>query len=363
MSKWQPNDIQRIGHFEGELLAARDLQDDVDYERRLRGLHVRGLHNTWGVALGYTVSQIGNNLIQVGPGIAYDCRGREVVSSHTFTVGLPVLPVGSDALAWWFDLVISYNDLASLLNGRQPTGTCLGSDSTTNEERPAWRWVLAAAANSEEDQPPLDVASGVRLGEEIPLVRVRVTNKQTITRLDFGVRRHAQGLVRPHIAGGQVTSGVTFDEEVQAYPVVVNTAAGGFNQTPLYFARLTIPSFVESDNPQTIPQLRRILGPFVSIRAPSRTGFILDLRLAFASDGEIFSRFGNVAAATAPRNNNVVIVNWVGIESNTGCAPTLQSRLRLLFLSGNLSTFDTHLRGSTDEQWHRFSTFGTTGLF
>ena len=46
-----PN-LQRIAYHEGQLLSARDLGDDAAYESRLRGLHVRGLHNTWGVAPG-----------------------------------------------------------------------------------------------------------------------------------------------------------------------------------------------------------------------------------------------------------------------------------------------------------------------
>lgn len=360
MSTFRPKNSARIGHFEGELLAARDLQDDVTFESQLRGLHVRAMHNTWGVALGYDVSLVGGNRLQVGPGIAYDCRGQEIVSSHTLTVGLPVLPVGSQAAAWWFDLVIRYNDLATLLGGRDGNQSgCRGS-----EERPAWRWVFAADAVTgagEENPPPLEVAPAVRLGEEVPLVRARISAKRTITRLDFGVRRHAQGLVRPHMAGGQVTGALTFDAEVQAFPLAVNTAAGGFNGTPLYFARAVIPAFLKLGNAQGGAALRRILGPFVSIRAPSRTGFTLDLRIGITGDDGVINRFGDLAAAVAPRAENLITVDWIGIESNAGCAPPQQFLPLLLFLSGGLTSLNRRVEGSLDEQ--QFSGFGTTGLF
>ena len=44
--------IRRIRHRQDERLLATDLNTDMAYEAMLRRLHLRSLHDTWGVALG-----------------------------------------------------------------------------------------------------------------------------------------------------------------------------------------------------------------------------------------------------------------------------------------------------------------------
>ena len=49
--------FDRITYRDGQLLTALDLSDEQRRHDRLRRLHVRYLHDTWGIALGLEVRQ------------------------------------------------------------------------------------------------------------------------------------------------------------------------------------------------------------------------------------------------------------------------------------------------------------------
>ncbi len=319
-SAFQPP--QRIGYFDGQLLAARDLQDQADGESRLRGLNVRALHNTWGVALGFEIVRSNALLLQVGPGIAYDARGREIISAHTLNVGPPVPPAGTEANAWWFDLVIGYRQPLE----RSPGEIGCFEGLRPGEEQPVWRWCYAGEAPAGAPSP-LQMSREVRLGEEVPLVRCRVDAKPGFGEaLDFTVRRQAQGMVRPHVGGGRLSPFLSWDASRSAFTTVVNTAAAGFSRTPFYFARITIPQLFGPDV-QT-RELRSLLGPFVSVEAPARTSFRLNVRAGF-SPVDVPVGIAAEGGAASPRAVVVtprlrVDLNWAGVEPNGGCVPGLQ---------------------------------------
>jgi hypothetical protein len=104
-----------------------------------------------------------------------------------------------------------------------------------------------------------------------------------------------------------------------AFTTSVDTTAAGFNQTPFYFARITIPELF--DSPLGAQVLRSLIGPFPSVRAPARSSFQLDVRLATSPfrDGVGFARLAAAATPQLP-----VEITWAGIEPNGGCTPTLQ---------------------------------------
>lgn len=338
------NGTQRVRHFEGELLTARDLQDDVAYETRLRGLHVRALHNTWGIALGFDVRLDPNETtVLLGPGIAYDCRGREIISSRTIAVPAPHRPV--PVQDGWFDLVMRHHDLNALLEGRRGYD-CLGDGIHPSEERPAVRWAFAGEPTG-ADAP--DLAEDVRPGEDIPLARFRISDSGTFGEPDFTFRRHAQGMVRPHIAGSQVAGDLEFNDTQMAWQTRVDTSAAGFSQTPFYFAcldehpLLALRRRSSGDDSGSLDVLRSLLGPFVSIRTPGRTSFDFDVRFAVTPSEVGFTAAGVPAppaveggAAFAAQTGEIHLpatINWIGVEPLGGCQPPVQFQLAVL-LSG-----------------------------
>ncbi|MBP8001026.1 MAG: hypothetical protein KA314_02930 [Chloroflexi bacterium] len=341
MAGKQQTDSQRIRYFDGQLLTARDLRDDVAYEARMRGLHVRALHNTWGVALGLAVTVQNNNVVKVSPGIAYDCRGRELFSARDLLIGPPPRPLGSQVNAWLFDLVIRYDESGE--RGRADSVLCTDGVNP-GEERPLWRWRFAGDAVGFTPTSTTAPPEPLRLGEEIPLARFVIQpTEPRIGPPDFTERRNAQGLVRPHIADGQVQQPLLPhpDGNELSFTMTINTSAGGFNQTPFYFARITVPILLDlaQQGGQTAELLRRLLGPFVTIRTASRQSFILDIRFALSQPrGGVVLRRENFALLALLRRvagrEDVLsaLVNWVGVEPTGGCPPPPLAFPYFLFL-------------------------------
>jgi hypothetical protein len=332
----------RVRYFQGQNLRARDLQDEDAYEARMRGMHIRALHNTWGVALGFEVriNDDGDALL-VGPGIAYDCRGREVVSGRSLAIEPPAPPPGSPVDTWWYDLLIRHHDLQALLAGRNPAESCPGTGIRPTEERPAWRWSFAGRADEPAPSTAPGPAADVRLGEEIPLARARVTAERRVAALDFSQRRNAQGLVRPHITGEQVLAlARPLAASILCWTTQIDTTAGGFSQTPFYQVRLAeYPPLAQllgqSDEPLW---LRAVLGPFLSVHAPTRRGFTLEVRFAVSGDFGHWPWPHIVGDGPEAMSTTAMVVvtptlplqvHWLGIEPVGGCPPLL--RLMNLF--------------------------------
>src|SRR3977135_271651 len=74
---------ERMHYFTGRHLAAGDFSDEQLYHRTHRYLHNRMLHG-WGVVCGFEVQEhkqpdCRTKFVQVGPGMAMDCCGHEIV--------------------------------------------------------------------------------------------------------------------------------------------------------------------------------------------------------------------------------------------------------------------------------------------
>lgn len=302
---------QRINYFDGQLLRADDLQADSGYEAWLRGMHVRAVHQTWGIALGFELTLVGGQ-VRIAPGIAYDCHGREIMSARPITVAAPQLPEGP-APGHYFDLVISYDEgLAA-----EPAGAtlCFEPGRPPFEEGPLWRWRYAGPMAFALAPAPTDHGS-VRLGEEIPLGRFLLTRRAGLGEPDGSVRRSVQAQVRPYIANGQAQLTPIFNYWYGNYFLTIDTSAAGFNQTPYYFAGLSSHPLIGSRTNFTIEEaatIRNTFGPFLSIRDADRDGFTLDVRFANPLVGSTGS--GSYASLLAEQFS----VKWVGIEMTRGC--------------------------------------------
>jgi hypothetical protein len=326
MAQQQATGTRRINYYDGTRLEARDVNEDVAYLARLRGLHVTRIHKTWGVALGFETSLRQDDdgfTVVIGAGIAYDCRGREIVSARTVLLPPPPEPPLSDAGAWWFDLVIAYQDPLSFYP--EAATICLAEDGAgPREERPSFRWHLVGPAE-DAGQPPIGLGPTVRLGEEIPLARFRLGRKRNLGAPNFGERRAAQGLVRPHIGSGQVAGTATFDFSRSCWTIPIDTTAAGFTETPHYFAGLAkhiaLEPSGEIDSDGELRALQSLLGPFLSIRNPTRDGFTLEIRLAASVTPQTGALSTIAARATSYLFTWPATVDWVGLEPTGGCPP------------------------------------------
>ncbi len=196
--------LARTRFTEGDALRAGDLRRALADEARRRGLHVRAAHRAAGVAVGFAVG-VGRSRrgVVVGPGCAYDRRGRELVSGRTVFVSAPV----ADGA---YDLVVS-----------EGCG-------------PEWSWLARG-----------------RTGDGVVLATFEVLGGQ-LGPPDLAYRASARA------AGGRLVAGT---QEAAIAPVIhVNTTAAGFQSVPYYFAtiegwparRELVGTFVELRSPSPV---------------------------------------------------------------------------------------------------------------
>lgn len=175
-----------VRHRDGELLRARDLAAEVAGEEARRAVHVLAVHDTWGVALGFSlvVGGSGRGAV-VGPGFGYDRRGRELVSAATVFVPRP-------AADGTYDLAVA-------------AGCGL-----------EWRW-----------REP-----GRACADELVLARFSVADG-VLSNPDVSVRRVCRRR-RFRLATGSLQTSLVHE-------IHVSTDGAGFRRVPFYFATLELP--------------------------------------------------------------------------------------------------------------------------
>jgi hypothetical protein len=267
----------RIRFTPRALLEAADLRDDGAARARARAEHVRLVHDTWGVALGYAVGLVGRTAV-VGPGVAYDCRGRPIVLSTTELLTVPRDAIRSGLV----DLAVAW---ASDVSGH-PGPLC----PPAGRERPAFLW----GAVDDVDAPP---ALSLRVGESVPLARLRLGTSPSV---DLRVRRAAHPDTRARVASGWVALALDSVLDLLGWTQRVDTSAARFRATPVYHATVVV------GDPGLVP----LHGPMVSLRDASADGFEATVRYA------VRDRIGDL-----PSDPPELTLEWIGVEGVQGCSP------------------------------------------
>src|SRR5262245_14743974 len=127
--------IQRPSFFEGQILGARDLAEEVDYGRGQRARHERVLHE-WGIADGLALSTIdrvapdGTKFVDVmlAPGLAVDGTGREIAVPEPTLVDANLfdrLDVATGNKNDWYPVILTGVDVP--LAQRSPLAALCGT--------------------------------------------------------------------------------------------------------------------------------------------------------------------------------------------------------------------------------------------
>ncbi len=310
----------RLRHYQGQRLQAADLQDEYDNLTALRGLHVVGLHDTWGIALGFSVQMgpPGSNTVLIAPGLAYDARGHEIVLTASHAVGGPQggcpLPANTP-----ITLVMRYDADLGRREAGQEWAPCTDGGDGPGRERPAFAWQRADA---------------VRLGLDVPLLMVRLQNGLIDEgSLDLSGRTYAPAQTRPHIAAGVTpqeqawelwqVEGSDQEPHTLGLQTWVDTRDGGFVGTPYYEATLVIPSV----QPLLLAALDRFF-PILSVAEEQAGGFRFRLLLAAQASGPVGIAGGSSVSLLSTLSRSarqplqpVLQVSWMGVEPVDGCAP------------------------------------------
>jgi hypothetical protein len=230
MAAQMTNELTRIRYWQGQLLAAGDLQTQLFVDEELRRLHNRVVHHAYGVAIGLE-AKLEDGEFTLGCGLAYDCAGRALIVAADRVIPLPT-PVTDQAL------VIAYDP-------NSVDGIAL-----------AWKPAPEVKPNTEIEL--------TRLIQD--LIELKLNNR---------FRPIARPLARPRMASGNTIPGETpwqpwkIGETEVGVKVLIDTSAVGFTREPYYFAEV-IAGKATSD---FVPAW------FMSIDDPSTQGFTLQLML------------------------------------------------------------------------------------
>jgi len=288
---------QRIEWFEGSGLTHRDLADAVAHEARMLELHVRAIHDTFGIAIGLTTAVVaGARAVTVQPGLAYGCRGVSLVLYTATTIAAPPPSVAGSL----FDLEL---EAARAQSGcRSPEVDCSGA-RIPNRDRLHWRAVDDARRCHWDDA-----------GDRVHLGRFVRSTAGTLTGPDDGFRRRVRGLVRPHVVSGLTAPGtLTWAQGTSDLVAAIDTSAAGFTTTPVYLATIASPT----------PWTGGLVAPFVSVAQATPTRFNVHVSIA-AKPPALVLLFTQLDLAKE------LSISWTGVENAVGCSGGLSLAAALL---------------------------------
>lgn len=288
---------ERIHWHEGSRLTRRDLADAIEHEARMLELHVRAVHDTFGVALGLGVAlAAGAKAVVVQPGLAYGCRGASVLLPAATTIATPPASVAGTR----FDLV--------LVAARPPRACAepeLDCTGAPVHARASLRW----RAVDDDAACDCDIPD-----DTIELGRFVRSPAGVLTGPDNARRRVVRGLARPHVASGVAAPGaLAWTQGASDLVASIDTSAAGFTTTPVYLAQIASPT----------PWVSGLVAPFVSVGQASPTRFNVHLSIA-AKPPSLVLLFAQLDLAKE------LSIAWTGVESAIGCTGGLPLAASLL---------------------------------
>lgn len=254
---WTRN-IERQQFFNGQRLFSDDLQGLEAFNRELRWLHNKSLHQP-GIGNGFAViGKRGDRQVTVKPGYAIDIEGREIVLLQDRIEPIPPV-AGEEGRPVLFDLTISYPTDNDLEEVEKREGLCGTSGVVRLREEPIFCWVRLKE-NGLPDEPQL--AEQIRNNVQIVLARASVRDCQLHTDISVASRLNARPARQPFISCGQdplIQWDILLDDELITIveletiineatynPIIfpwrlqhtINTKSSGFLTTPCYTVRI-----------------------------------------------------------------------------------------------------------------------------
>jgi hypothetical protein len=231
--------LERIRFFDRQRLLAPDLQTLESFNRQMRWLHNRSLHQP-GIGSGYAVSgKKGDREIVVTPGYAIDAEGREIILTSRHTEPVPPVSGGGDGKPAVYDLAVSYPSDADLKETETREGACQSHGAVRRREEPVFCWVRLNDNGTAAENEILK--QRIRDGMLIVLAEAQVANCQLKQDVSATQRRNARPPKQPRIACG-VASPPKWDplngEGFNAWKADIDTTSGSFGSIPSYTARV-----------------------------------------------------------------------------------------------------------------------------
>jgi hypothetical protein len=357
--------VERSQFFNGQRLFDTDLQALEGFNREMRWLHNRSLHQP-GVGKGLAItSEKDGREVSIGPGYALDSRGREIVLTQTFVQPIPPVASERDGKSVFYDLVISYPEDSALKEAETREGICLPRGVVRLREEPIFCWVRlerdpAGLLKAVDSQLAEDVSAGLR----IMLARIEVLNCKLVGPASVAQRREAGVSRLPYVACGEVSpadwrpwngylpqTGGTLERLLGSGVVDgllfvlladIDTSVAGFQTVPCYSAQVVGPRLlevtIENENKQSMPVSILVLDQLhVQDPQPDRFTAFLLCWVLFLGSSIVVDELrdldgGDSAEASTPRSAAAGVqvpvmqqaveeiikkwgVTWIGVES------------------------------------------------
>src|SRR5258706_5578228 len=203
-----PRRRERPTFFEGQLLAAGDLQDLEAYGSELRWQHNRSLHQP-GIGSGFPVAgEKGDREVVVGAGYALDADGREIVLTSEVRLPIRAVAAETDGTPVRFDLTIAYADERDLKEAETRDGICYPRGAVRLLEAPEFCWVRLKRDESGGFSPADQTRrTEILQGHRIRLARIEVLNCELRSPVALEQRREGRAPRLPDLLARLPTGG------------------------------------------------------------------------------------------------------------------------------------------------------------
>lgn len=242
--------LERIQFFNGQRLFASDLQAVEYFDRKMRWLHNKSLHQP-GIGSGYAVVGIkGDREVTISPGYAIDALGREIILTESHKEQVPPIACDGNGKPVLFDLVVSYPDDEKLEEAEAREGICLPHGVVRLCEKPIFSWVQLDANGQPNDAK---VKAQIHNAMKVMLARVEILNCQLNQAVSTAQRRNAKPAKQPYISAGTTQKGKTewqlllHTSALIGFYVDVNTSNSQFQSAPWYFAEIIGDNIIRKD--------------------------------------------------------------------------------------------------------------------
>lgn len=277
--------LDRVTWRDGQLLTARDLRDEKRSDDQFRYLHVRYLHDTWGIVTGFDVAPINSRTVSIAPGFALDIEGREILLPTTAILTIP------DAPAAFLVLGVRYRP--NQIYRQQPnlTDLCLSKSPLSGNEQPEFFWTAA---------------NDPAIGREVLLAGAWAAAGRLEGPHSTEMRRYARTEMQPRFFAGVTAAAQTGwavkadanSKDIMWLEAQVDTSEAGFVCPPYYFAQ------VVSANPAVFPFGPPTLFIQASFASSFRACIAHDKGLPFATD-----------TTAAQAETDQWVVSWLAVEA------------------------------------------------
>jgi hypothetical protein len=200
--------VERPEFFKGQRLFALDLQYIDSFNREMRWLHNKSLHQP-GIGNGYAVSgEKGDRVVTVGPGYALDAEGREIILTREQSLSIPPVEGEVDGSPSMFDLTVNYADELEETETRKTV--CAPSGVVRRQEAPVFCWVpLHCEEVTDEGKTTkkcladMENKKAIQTGHKIVIARLAVKHCALFERVSLDHRRSARSCRQPWVYGGR----------------------------------------------------------------------------------------------------------------------------------------------------------------